>query len=154
MCPSLGIMSLLRQNLPSAHREIIFQILLNNTDIRLYLPFSDWFGTVNEQCPFAVLNQPENGKYNLISVRFEKISKQIICVRLCLREPHVSRHNRDPTECHPWTPWHHIFIFLIVSNKESKGSSIRVNIAYILHGTIYYIFAYYMRTVQSYFRSL
>ena len=30
----------------------------------------------------------------------------------------------------------------------SKGSSIWVNIAYILHGTIYSIYAYYMRTVQ------
>ena len=41
-----------------------------------------------------------------------------------------------------------------IRNEISKGSSIRVNIAYILHGTIYSIFAYYMRTVQSNFRNL
>ena len=38
--------------------------------------------------------------------------------------------------------------------KESKGSSIWVNVAYILHGTIYSIFAYYMWTIQSNFRNL
>ena len=42
----------------------------------------------------------------------------------------------------------------IIWNNESKGSSIWVNIAYILHGTIYSIFAYNMRTVQSNFRNL
>jgi len=41
-----------------------------------------------------------------------------------------------------------------IRNKESKGSSIWVNIAYILHGSIYSIFAYFMRTVQSNFRNL
>ena len=41
-----------------------------------------------------------------------------------------------------------------IRNNESKGSSIWVNIAYILHGTIYSTFAYYMRTVQSNFRNL
>ena len=53
------------------HREI----LLNQTEIRLYFPFSDWFGKSNGQWPFSVPNQSENGKYNLISVdliRFRK----------------------------------------------------------------------------------
>ena len=45
-----------------------FEILSNQTDIRLYLRFSDWLGTVNGQCPFDVPNQSENGKYNLMSV--------------------------------------------------------------------------------------
>ena len=44
--------------------------------------------------------------------------------------------------------------FSTIRNKESKGSSIRVNIAHILHGTIYSILAHYMRTVQSKFRHL
>ena len=48
----------------------LFEILLNRTDIRLYKPFSDWFGTANGQCPFAVPNQPENGKCNQIWVWF------------------------------------------------------------------------------------
>ena len=46
----------------------LFEILSNQTEIRLYLPFSDWFGTANGQCPFAAPNQSENRKYNLISV--------------------------------------------------------------------------------------
>ena len=48
----------------TTHREI----LLNQTEIRLYLPYSDLFGTVNGQRPFAFSNQSENSKYNLISV--------------------------------------------------------------------------------------
>ena len=39
-----------------------------------------------------------------------------------------------------------------IRNKESKVSRMWVNIACILHGTMYSIFAYYMRTVQSNFR--
>ena len=33
----------------------LFEILLNETEIRLYLLFFDWFGTANER-PFAVPN--------------------------------------------------------------------------------------------------
>ena len=58
----------------------IFEILLNQTEIRLYLPFSDWFGTANGRCLFAVPNQAENGIYNLISVWFNKTSKRFLCV--------------------------------------------------------------------------
>ena len=46
----------------------LFEIALNQTEIRLYLPFSDSFGTENGQCPFAVPNHSEDGRYNLISV--------------------------------------------------------------------------------------
>ena len=46
----------------------LFDILLNSTEIRLYLPCTDLFGTANRRCPVAVLNQSENCKYNLISV--------------------------------------------------------------------------------------
>ena len=46
----------------------LFQILLNQTEIRLYLPCTHRFGTANGQRPFAVPNQSENGKYNHISV--------------------------------------------------------------------------------------
>ena len=43
---------------------------------------------------------------------------------------------------------------LSVCSVISYFNSIGVNIAYILHETIYFIFAYYMRTVQSNFRNL
>ena len=59
----------------------IFAILLYQTEIRLYLPCTDWFETENGQCPFAVPNQSENGKYNIISVWFNKIPKQILCIQ-------------------------------------------------------------------------
>ena len=36
----------------------------------------------NGHCPFAVPNQSENGKYNLISVWFNKIPKIFLCVRI------------------------------------------------------------------------
>ena len=58
------------------HREI----LLNQTKIRLYFPFSNWFGTTNGQCPSAVPNQTMHGKYNPISVWFNKNSKICLCV--------------------------------------------------------------------------
>ena len=50
-----------------------FEILLNQAEFRLYLPFFDWFGTANGR-PFAVPNQSENGKYNLNSAWFNYIS--------------------------------------------------------------------------------
>ena len=60
----------------------VFEILSNQPEIRLYIPFSDWFGTADgQQCPFAVSNQSENGKYNLISGWFNKIWKRFLCVR-------------------------------------------------------------------------
>ena len=34
----------------------------------------------NGQCPFAILNQSENDKYNLISVWLKKIPKRILCI--------------------------------------------------------------------------
>ena len=67
----------------------IFEILLNQTEIRLYLPLSDWLGTKRNirifhspidlepnGRPFAVTNQSENGKYKLISVWFDEIPKK------------------------------------------------------------------------------
>ena len=62
------------------HREI----LSNQPEIRLYLPCTDWFGTANGQCLFAVPNQSVNGKYNLISGWLDKISERFLCV-YCVR---------------------------------------------------------------------
>ena len=64
---------------PSAQRNLS-ENSLNQTEARLYLQFSDWFGTANGHCPFTVPNQSENGKYNLISGWFDKISKKFLCV--------------------------------------------------------------------------
>ena len=59
----------------------LFEILLNQTEIGLYLPFSNWFVTANGQCPFAVPNQSlKMVKYNLISVWFNKIWNRFLCV--------------------------------------------------------------------------
>ena len=44
----------------------LFDILSNKNEIRLHLPFSDWFGTAKGHCPFLVQNELENGKYYLI----------------------------------------------------------------------------------------
>ena len=49
------------------------EVLSSQTVIILYIPFSDWFGTANGHCPLGAPNQSENGKYNLISVWFNKI---------------------------------------------------------------------------------
>ena len=48
-------------------RGNVFQIASHQPQIRLYLPFSSIdFGTANGLRPFAVPNQSENDKYNLI----------------------------------------------------------------------------------------
>ena len=60
----------------------IFEILSNQTKIRLYLSFSDWFGIANRHCSFAVSNQSENGEWYMISVRFNKIPK--IFLSMCV----------------------------------------------------------------------
>ena len=52
----------------------IFQILSNQTEIRLHVPCNDRFGTGKRTLyPFAVPNQSVHGKYNLIWVWFYKI---------------------------------------------------------------------------------
>ena len=66
---------LLRKTIYQRKRNL-FEILLHETEIRLYLPFSDWFLKANRHGPFAVPNQLENVEYNLISVWFSKISKR------------------------------------------------------------------------------
>ena len=57
-----------------AHREI----LSNKTEIRLYLPYFDWFEKENGHCPFAVPNQSIYVKYNQILYWFNKISKRFL----------------------------------------------------------------------------
>ena len=61
------------------------EMLLNQIEIRLYLPCTDWFWTANGRL-FAVPNQLGNGKYNLISVWFTKISERFLCVCTLLRD--------------------------------------------------------------------
>ena len=69
-------------------REVIvhtgksFQILFNQTEIRLCLPFSDWLGTANGHCPFNLLSvQSAFGTicFRFDWIRFEKIS---LCISL------------------------------------------------------------------------
>ena len=67
-------MILKRNSSPSS--AVTKSSILNNNDHMFT------FGTANGQCLFAVPNQAENGKYNLISVWFNKISKKILCVQL------------------------------------------------------------------------
>ena len=57
----------------------IFEILLNQPEISFYLPFSDWFET-KQTLSFCVPNQLEKGKYNLISVWFNKVPRRFLCV--------------------------------------------------------------------------
>ena len=68
-----------------ATREIFSEILSNQTEIRLNLPCTDWFGTANGHRPFAVPNQSDNGEYNLISDWFDKISEKISLARRKLK---------------------------------------------------------------------
>ena len=65
----------------------------------LYLPCTDWFGT--KRTSICVLNQSENGIYNLISVWFNKISKIFLCVQRntpTITFKNLPRHYRGPIE--------------------------------------------------------
>ena len=72
----------------------LFGILLDLTEIRLYLPCTDWFGTANGHCPFAVPNWSVHGKYNLITVWFNRILKIFPCMYVYAHELccHIYRH--------------------------------------------------------------
>ena len=59
----------------------VFQILLNQTEIRLYLRLHRLIQNSKRTCPFAVPNYSENDKYNLISVWFDNIWKTFL--RVC-----------------------------------------------------------------------
>ena len=63
----------------------ILQMAINQTEICLYLPFSDRFGTVNGHCSCAVQSLSEKGMYNLISFWFNKTWKIFLSVqqRIC-----------------------------------------------------------------------
>ena len=71
--------AMLRKLQKCTHRIFFFEILLNQPEIRLYLSFSDWLGTQTDTY-VCVPNQSVHGKYNLISVWFNKISKIFLCV--------------------------------------------------------------------------
>ena len=66
--------------------EKIHKYIYVHTDL-----FSDRFGTANGQRPFAVPNQSENSKYNLISGWFNKISKWFLCVCWLDNSTHTRR---------------------------------------------------------------
>ena len=54
------------------HRELFFEILLNQTEIRLYLPSSDWFGTKRLSVSFQINLKMVNTlwfQFNLIIFR-------------------------------------------------------------------------------------
>ena len=59
-------------------QRYILEILLNQTEIRLYLPIFQMI--YNQEDIRLVPNQSENDKYNLVSVWFNKISKIYLCV--------------------------------------------------------------------------
>ena len=57
-------------NIASAHR----QILLNQTEIRLYLPLSDWLGTKRTSVWFQINRKMVNTSW------FNKVLKRFLCV--------------------------------------------------------------------------
>ena len=64
-------------------RRNLFLILLNEIEIKLYLTISNWFRTKRISVWFQIARcykiHSENGKYNLISVIFNKIKKRFFC---------------------------------------------------------------------------
>ena len=153
-----------------SHREI----LSNQTEIRLYLSLSDCIWTKRS----SVLFQINRKMVNIIWFRFDLIifrkafsagcSKRdewrVFSPQDHLRHPQLHR-SWGAEQAGPHLPvrylghrLHHVSItnnwLEIIRNKESRGSSIRVKITYVLHGTIYSIFPFYMRTVQSNIRNL
>ena len=75
-------------NAHCTHREI----LLNQTKIRLYIPYSYWFGTKQASIWFQI-----NGKYNLISVWFNAIFLRVHTLMCVSTEPQTECALRDLT---------------------------------------------------------
>ena len=82
------------------HTEKSFRnVFKSNRNQIVFTIFLDWFGTASGHSPFFVPNQSENGKYNLILVRLNTISKRFLCVRYqtrnttAVREAGVSQHH-------------------------------------------------------------
>ena len=111
------------------HTDKSFLILLNQTEIRLCLPFSDWFKTKRTFVWFQI-----NRKIiytNLISVKFNKISKIILCI--CGNFPTIRRTNdprgkrfslsRVPKQAPPLKALKHHCNKI---SRGSRGSSIRL----------------------------
>ena len=59
----------------------LLENLLNQAEIRLYLPCTDWFGIANGHCPFAVPNQSRK-MVNKIRFRFDLMIFFCMCTRL------------------------------------------------------------------------
>ena len=77
-CPASKSCRYWFQSLDEYTQRNLFEILLNQPEIGLYLSFSGWFWIQTDIRLDP--NQLENGKYNLTSVWFNKISKIFLCV--------------------------------------------------------------------------
>ena len=104
-----------------AHTEKSLRI---QTGIRLYSPCNDWFRTANGQSPFAVPIQSLHGKYNLVSVWFNRISKIFLCVRARIPAKKNWRQNAVPlcrhvetSHCNPSKRTHYHAVFEIKSTR-------------------------------------
>ena len=113
----------------------LFEILLNQTEIRLYLLFSDWFGTAKQHPNSISLvpNHSENGKYNLISVWFNKIC---LCVlshstncRFSWRAQQMQSHKQK--------------LFFCSERKKYSSKMINRNFAVAVHLAIFTHFSSY-----------
>ena len=70
-------------NLPACTRDrLVFLVQL--TEIRLYIPFSDWFGTKRNFVWF-ILNQSGNGRCNFIWVNLTRIISTFLCVYMLVQ---------------------------------------------------------------------
>ena len=84
------------------HGIFFLEILPNQTEIRFYLPISDWFGYKRTSVVFQINRCMVNTiwfRVDLIWFRkdFEMISKRSLCV-FSVQVDHASRHNGDPIE--------------------------------------------------------
>ena len=65
--------AMLRKLQKCTHRIFFFEILLNQTEIKLYLPFSDWFGTKRTSVWFQINRKMVNTIwFRLELMRFRK----------------------------------------------------------------------------------
>ena len=111
----------------------LFKILLNQPEIGLYLPFSDWF--LYKRTSVCVPNQSVHGIYKLISGWFHKIWKRFLCVYASLQLWGIlaPSHFRLGWICvHPLDDWCiadeyiytylYIYVFILIVSCTSTGS--------------------------------
>ena len=125
---------------PCLHTQNSFRNLIKtNQNQIVFTIFPVWFGTANGQCPFAVPNPSEKGKYNRISVWLNKISnKKSVCTYTRCKFISTNGRRINVKQIHTSLKVRFYFIFILEPNGISFGYSVITNFLLLWNETKYH----------------